>query len=203
MLPPRFRRGKMNDRIDEMRGGFLALGVLALAGSLAIASPALGTTAARDVTAGQLRGYLTSVGRLSNSYLKWKGGALRAVRVAPIAESLGDEETVATTVRGIRRAQRELTAVANRAKRVTAPAELRSLHAGFWRSIVSEAQCTGRVADALESGGGLASAVDRCKQTFGSTTARQRHWRSEVIAIARRLGVVVPFWVKRIGVLPK
>jgi hypothetical protein len=173
----------------------LVLLLLGTGASTAAAGPATTTT--------ELRAYLASVGRLSSPYIKWKGGAWRVVELTPISVELGDEETLALTVRGIRRAERELTTITGRMRRISAPRDLRSLHAGFWRSVNAEAQCTGRVADVAELGGNVRSATNACKETFVGTTARQRHWRSEITALARRLGVVVPFWVKRIGIHPK
>jgi len=128
---------------------------------------------------------------------------LRAVQVAPLAWELDDAETTAGMVRTLARADSELTTLGARMGKVTAPADLRALHAGFKNSITTEVKCTRKAGTVVENGGNPKASVDSCTRAFVGTTERQKHWRTEITVAARRLGVVLPFWVKKVGVAPK
>jgi hypothetical protein len=167
------------------------------------AVPTAGGRQEATVTAAELRAYLGKVGAVAPRYVQWKGNAWRAVQVASIAWQLDDPETTAGMVRTLRRAERELTPLAARMAKVAAPGDLRPLHSSFTRSITTETRCTGRVATVVENGGNPETAAGNCTQAFVGTTERQKHWRTEITVAARRLGVVLPFWVKKVGVHPK
>ena len=184
-------------------GRIRALAGLALLLSLSPSAPAAAGRAETAVTATELRAYLGKVGVVAPKYVQWKGNALRGVQLAPIAWGLGDPETTASMARTLRRAERELTPLAAKMAAVAAKGDLKPLQAGFSHSIAAERTCTGQVARVVENGGNPSTLAGRCEATFAAATERQKHWRTEITVLSRRLGVVLPFWVKKVGVAPK
>ncbi len=125
------------------------------------------------------------------------------MQVAPLAWELDDAETTAGMVRTLARADSELTTLGARMEKVTAPADLRALHAGFKNSITTEVKCTRKAGTVVENGGNPKASVDSCTRAFVGTTERQKHWRTEITVAASSPRSRPPFWVKKVGVAPK
>jgi hypothetical protein len=87
--------------------------------------------------------------------------------------------------------------------RVVTSGDLKVLHTSFSRSITTEVKCVASVRSVVENEGNPGTMANRCTASFKATTERQKYWRTEITVLARRLGVIVPFWVKKVGVPPK
>jgi hypothetical protein len=177
----------------------ILIGVAALAfAGTAQAANLVRPTKAPPTKAQQLQSYLAAVHPIATK-----------VRVAQVQEALRLKTMIQANgvvdTAPFRDSCRQLGLGSNALKKVQRPAFLAEPHAalvGAWRY---EAIACARFADAIDGGGNgsvalaFSVAFEKLRGANETGWSEERHWRSEVIAQLRRLGLVVPLWIQQVG----
>lgn len=119
-------------------------------------------------------------------------------RAAVLAARALQSDT-AVELNGMMAAAEGIDAAATKLAVVKAPAPLKGPHASLVKSYRMDAKLLIAVANDIATGY-LRKANERIASTAPTITDYQVHWRTEVIARLRRLGLTVPLWVKAVGV---
>ncbi len=172
-----------------MRKALLALGALV---ALAAATSVSATTgAAAPTPKQQLVAYLqatqpqvVAAGRASTQATSVLAAALRGQRSADLNQVIGEAA--------------RLRLIATRLAALRTPGDLREPHASLVTGVRKTADFQAAVANDLDFGR-VQDALDRIRRVGPVLEKTLSHWRLEVTAKMRRFGLVVPFWVKRVG----